>query len=129
MKTRVIYKIANNSPIANDEPTGLSITGDHSHVSVEATFELIEQLGGIETAFHRIKAAQNANLLPRMGSAARPLTQWDWTLFEKNTELGRKHYKYYQNSTHLYWYGYGYETSTHIMLIDREFKVWQKYSK
>lgn len=125
MKTQIIYKLSGNIPM------GLSITGDHSHVSVEATNELIEKLGGIETAFHRIKAAQGKNLLPRMGSVARPLTPWDWALFEKNTELERKHYKYFSSIIrgNQHWYGYGYETNTHIVLIDREFKVWEKFSK
>jgi len=88
MKTKLIFDTRTNKPVA------LAITGDHSIVAVYATNEVIDLLGGVEQTFHTLKRKQREGLLPRMGSASRPLTMRDMELLAENERRGQHYWQY-----------------------------------
>lgn len=122
MNTQTIYQLSTN------QPSGLSITGDHSKTSVQATLEVIELLGGTEAAFHEIKRLQNKFILPRMGSIARPLTLRDLEYARENEQRGERYWQWiqeqssrvYDSTGYDYVYGYGHMTETGFVIVTRD---------
>jgi hypothetical protein len=70
----------------------VGIYGEHSCEGVYARCEVVATLGGEEQTFHEIKRLQNANLMPRKGSASRPLTMYCLNLARENERLGYRHW-------------------------------------
>jgi excisionase family DNA binding protein len=77
-------------------PDGIAVKiwGLHSPHPVIITTELMEKLGGPEPAFHRIKALEKDNCLPRFGEETHPLTLRDLSYAEENERLGYRHWLY-----------------------------------
>ncbi len=112
MNTQTIYNIQTK------QPSAVAISGDFSGVSVYATNELVEALGGIESAFHEIKRLQNRNMLPRMGSVGKPLTVRDLQLARENERMGHRHWQW-KSITRNKWnyWGYGYMDENEFVFI------------
>lgn len=125
MKTQQIFNLRSR------KPTAVAITGDHSSMSVYATNDLVEQLGGIEATFHEIKRLQGKSILPRMGSESKPLTLLDIRYARENEERGERYWQWIQetsadvrestgyDSVH----GYGHKTTDGFVLIDGDGSV------
>ena len=112
MKTVPIINLRTHSAI------GLSIRGDHSGTAVHASNEAIELFGSIDEAFHRIKALQSSKMLPRMGSASRPISLRDLELAGYNILLNQRRFVFNQ-ITHgrEFWSGYGYKEGNFFVFI------------
>ena len=80
----------------NPDETAVRIIGDYSPHAVVAETAVIEQLGGIEPAYHEIKRLQNAHLLPRRGSSKWPLSERDLRYARDNEGPGEQHWQYKQ---------------------------------
>jgi excisionase family DNA binding protein len=120
--------------IYNPTQTAVEITGDHSPHPVYANVDVVDALGGPETAYHRIKRWQNAGLMPRMGSRAWPLTLRDLRLAQANEKLGRRHWQFLQPQGEMtrqstgydFVSGYGYITDEEIVIVDESDRpIWR----
>lgn len=94
MKTQQIFNLRSGKPVA------IAITGDHSSIPVYAKNDLVEQLGGVDAAFHEIKRLQNKNMFPRMGSEAKPLTLVDIRYARENEQRGERYWEWIQETSH-----------------------------
>lgn len=123
MNTKPIYNLQTK------EQSGVAIFGDYSNLAVYIMLEALqtEFNGDVEEAFHAIKRMQNENLLPRKGSASRPLTSLDFDLYRKNKELGRRHWQWLSETSHdvrkctgydSVW-GYGYRIEAGFVIVDK----------
>ena len=81
--------------VYNEDRSAAHITGDYSPHPIYAMIAVVEALGGSEKAYHEIKRLQNAVLLPRKGSKARPLTERDMRYARENEARHARHWQWY----------------------------------
>lgn len=72
--------------------TVMRITGDYSPHPIHIEAAAVTTLGGSEAAYHEVKRLQNARWLPRMGSAAYPLTDRDLRYAYDNEKRGERYW-------------------------------------
>lgn len=82
--------------IHSADGTAVKIYGDYSSQPVICKMDVVMLFGGYSDAFHGIKALQNQNMLPRMGSESRPLKKLDIFLARDNAERGERYWQYRQ---------------------------------
>ena len=78
----------------NHDETAVSIIGDYSPHAVVAETVVIDQLGGIESAYHEIKRLQNSCLLPRRGSSVWPLSERDLRYALDNEQRDHQYWQF-----------------------------------
>lgn len=116
--------------VYNQDQTAVQIIGDYSPHPITAMMDVIEGLGGIEPAYHEIKRLANRFLLPRTGSAERPLTQRDMRYARENETLGKRHWRWFnlqngnvkRDTGYDFVYGYGFRADGAITLVNADDK-------
>ena len=112
--------------VYSNDRTAVKISGDYSPHIVIAMTDLVDDLGGVEAAFHRIKKLQGACLMPRMGSESRPLTRRDMRYAIENESKGVRYWKWYdlqgypvrRDTGYDFVNGYGYKIGDVITLVN-----------
>lgn len=136
-------KIRENRPIFNRsrEIIGYEIPDRMTSANVPdrvfLTTEVIDHLGGKDQEnFFAVRDMQRSGFLPRLGSASKPLTMRDLELYNRNSSLGYRHWRWIQKSGQCvkectgydFVNGYGYETETGFVIVDsddsKKFEVW-----
>lgn len=123
MNTQTIFDIRSKQPVA------VAISGNFSGVRVYAMNELVDVLGGTESAFHEIKRLQNKNFLPRMGGEGKPLTMRDLQLARENEQLGYRHWQWKSVTRWStdYW-GYGYVDGNEFVFVNSDGSEFERVS-
>lgn len=111
--------------IYSQDRTAMQIVGDYSPHPIYAESTVVENLGGAELAYHKIKLLASRFMLPRMGSQTHPLTSRDLRYANENVQRNERYWQWYslegypvkQDTGWDFVFGYGHKNAEGAIIL------------